>query len=105
MKARKRILVVIVLVMFFQLGMLPKKAKAVSVSASAAILMDQETGRVLYEHNANETHRIASITKVMTAILAIESGKMDETTTVSKRAKQYIQKVLQFIYNKAKKLN
>ncbi|KRG12754.1 D-alanyl-D-alanine carboxypeptidase [Virgibacillus soli] len=72
--------------MFFQLGMLPKKAKAVSVSASAAILMDQETGRVLYEHNANETHRIASITKVMTAILAIESGKMDETTTVSKRA-------------------
>ncbi|WP_057987853.1 D-alanyl-D-alanine carboxypeptidase family protein [Lederbergia galactosidilytica] len=86
MKARKRILVVIVLVMFFQLGMLPKKAKAVSVSASAAILMDQETGRVLYEHNANETHRIASITKVMTAILAIESGKMDETTTVSKRA-------------------
>ncbi|MBP1914676.1 D-alanyl-D-alanine carboxypeptidase [Lederbergia galactosidilyticus] len=86
MKARKRILVVIVLVMFFQLGMLPKKAKAVSVSASAAILMDQETGRVLYEHNANETHRIASITKVMTAVLAIESGKMDETTTVSKRA-------------------
>ncbi|MBO0995341.1 D-alanyl-D-alanine carboxypeptidase family protein [Bacillus sp. SD088] len=86
MKARKRLLVVIVFVLSVQLGILPKKTGAVSVSASAAVLMEQETGRVLFEHNANETHRIASITKVMTAILAIESGKMDETTTVSKRA-------------------
>lgn len=86
MKARKRILVAIVWVMILQVGMLPKKAGAVSVSASAAILMEQETGRVLYEHDADEIHRIASITKVMTAILAIESGKMDEMTTVSKRA-------------------
>ncbi|GIN59428.1 D-alanyl-D-alanine carboxypeptidase DacB [Lederbergia ruris] len=86
MKARKRILVAIVWVMILQVGMLPKNAGAVSVSASAAILMEQETGRVLYEHDADEIHRIASITKVMTAILAIESGKMDEMTTVSKRA-------------------
>lgn len=86
MKARKRILVAIVWVMILQIGMLPKKAGAVSVSASAAILMEQETGRVLYDHDADEIHRIASITKVMTAILAIESGKMDEMTTVSKRA-------------------
>ncbi len=86
MKARKRILVAIVWVMILQVGMLPKKAGAVSVSASAAILMEQETGRVLYDHDADEIHRIASITKVMTAILAIESGKMDEMTTVSKRA-------------------
>lgn len=86
MKARKRILVAIVWVMILQIGMLPKKAGAVSVSASAAILMEQETGRVLYEHDADEIHRIASITKVMTAILAIESGKMNEMTTVSKRA-------------------
>ncbi|GIN73470.1 D-alanyl-D-alanine carboxypeptidase DacB [Bacillus sp. J14TS2] len=86
MKARKHLLVAIVFVLSVQLWILPKKAGAVSVSASAAVLIEQETGRVLFEHNANETHRIASITKVMTAILAIESGKMDETTTVSKRA-------------------
>ena len=47
--------------------------------------MEQHSGRVLYE----ETHkkrRIASITKIMTAILAIESGKMDETVDVSDQA-------------------
>ncbi|MCJ7839417.1 D-alanyl-D-alanine carboxypeptidase [Lederbergia sp. NSJ-179] len=79
-------MIFVIMVILLQLVMLPKEARAVSVSASAAILMDQETGRVLYEHNANEKHRIASITKVMTAILAIESGKLEETVTVSKRA-------------------
>lgn len=84
MKGLKIVIILSLIVMFIQ-G-LPNKAQAISVSASGAILMEQESGRVLYEYNANEIHRIASITKVMTAILAIESGKLDETVTVSKRA-------------------
>ncbi|GAA0347050.1 D-alanyl-D-alanine carboxypeptidase DacB [Bacillus carboniphilus] len=64
----------------------PGKTKAVSVSAYSAILIDQDTGRVLYEKRAHEKRRIASITKIMTAILAIESGKMDEMVTVSSNA-------------------
>ncbi|WP_102345723.1 D-alanyl-D-alanine carboxypeptidase family protein [Bacillus sp. Marseille-P3661] len=56
------------------------------VSSQTAILMDQETGRVLYEKSGNKVMRIASITKIMTAILAIESGKMDEIVRVSKNA-------------------
>ncbi|WP_318247475.1 D-alanyl-D-alanine carboxypeptidase family protein [Rossellomorea aquimaris] len=59
---------------------------APSVSAQRAILMDGETGRVLYEKDANTKSRIASITKIMTAIIAIESGKMDEKVTVSSNA-------------------
>ncbi|MET3696165.1 D-alanyl-D-alanine carboxypeptidase [Bacillus oleivorans] len=62
------------------------EAKALSVSAYSAILIDQDTGRVLYEKRAHEKRRIASITKIMTAILAIESGKLNETVTVSERA-------------------
>ena len=58
----------------------------IGVSAQAAILMDQESGRILYEKNIHKKMRIASITKVMTAILAIESGKMDEMVTVSNNA-------------------
>lgn len=66
---------------------LPTHVKgAFSVQAQSAILLEQDTGRVLYEKNAHKKMRIASITKIMTAILAIESGKLDETVTVSNRA-------------------
>ncbi len=57
-----------------------------SVSAQAAILMEQSSGRVLYAKQEHEPLRIASITKIMTAILAIESGQLDEIVTVSERA-------------------
>ncbi|MGO4888255.1 D-alanyl-D-alanine carboxypeptidase family protein [Anaerobacillus sp. MEB173] len=58
----------------------------VSVSAQGAILIEQESGRVLYGKQEHTQMRIASITKIMTAILAIESGKMEEKVTVSKNA-------------------
>ena len=45
--------------------------------------MEQQSGRILYAKDAHEKKRIASITKIMTAILAIESGKLDETVKVS----------------------
>lgn len=57
-----------------------------NVSANNAILMEQSSGRVLFEKKANEKQSIASITKVMTAIIAIESRKMDEKATTSRRA-------------------
>ena len=66
--------------------LLPKEASALSVSASGAVLMEQSSGRVLYENNAHGIRRIASITKILTAILAIESGKMEEIVKVSKEA-------------------
>lgn len=59
---------------------------APDVSAEHAILMDAERGEILFEKEAFEESPIASITKIMTAILAIESGKMEETTTVSRKA-------------------
>jgi serine-type D-Ala-D-Ala carboxypeptidase (penicillin-binding protein 5/6) len=66
---------------------IPQKTSAsVSVSASSAVLMDQESGRVLYEKGAHEKKRIASITKIMTAILAIESGKLENMVQVSPKA-------------------
>ncbi|WP_241156870.1 D-alanyl-D-alanine carboxypeptidase family protein [Bacillus sp. FJAT-42376] len=61
-------------------------SKEAMVSAKSAILIEQGTGRVLLSKNENEKLRIASITKIMTAILAIESGKLDENVTVSSRA-------------------
>lgn len=69
------------------IAFIPLKAHAsYSVSAQSAILMEQSSGRVLYDKDANKPLRIASITKIMTAILAIESGKMDERVKVSENA-------------------
>lgn len=59
-----------------------------NISARQAIVMDEETGRVLFEKNAYEKRPIASITKVMTAIIAIEYGDLSEEVTVSRRALQ-----------------
>ncbi len=52
------------------------------VTAPTAILIDAETGKVLYEKNADEKHYPASTTKVMTGILAIENGKLEDMITV-----------------------
>jgi len=56
------------------------------VTADAAILIDASTGQVLYEKNADQLKAPASTTKIMTAILALEGGKLDEIVTVSKHA-------------------
>ncbi|KEP27274.1 D-alanyl-D-alanine carboxypeptidase family protein [Bacillus zhangzhouensis] len=61
---------------------------SLSVSARSAILIDGQSGRVLFGKDEHEKRRIASITKIMTAVLAIESGKMKDTVTISKRAIQ-----------------
>lgn len=58
-------------------------ARAVSTNASCAILMDAESGRVLYEQNSHEPRLIASITKLMTALVAVERGPdLDQVVTV-----------------------
>ncbi|WP_027408663.1 D-alanyl-D-alanine carboxypeptidase family protein [Anoxybacteroides tepidamans] len=75
---------IIALMMIF--SCIPKKAEAQGVSAQSAILMEQTSGRVLFEKAAHTKRRIASITKIMTAIIAIESGKMNDMVTVSARA-------------------
>jgi D-alanyl-D-alanine carboxypeptidase (penicillin-binding protein 5/6) len=58
------------------------------ITSGFGIVTDVKTGRILYEKNANVTHSIASTTKIMTAILAIEKGRLDDVVTVSKRAAQ-----------------
>ena len=64
---------------------------APAVEAQAAVLMEQETGTVLFEHNAHDKLEPASVTKVMTLLLvmeAVDSGRLtlDEPVTVSANA-------------------
>lgn len=57
-----------------------------SISARAAFLMNASTGEVLYQNNADLPLPPASTTKVMTSILALESGRLDETVVIPREA-------------------
>ncbi|WP_093136792.1 D-alanyl-D-alanine carboxypeptidase family protein [Salinibacillus kushneri] len=56
------------------------------VSAQNAVLMEYESGRVLFEKKPHQQKSIASITKIMTAIVAIENGHLNDTVKVSEKA-------------------
>jgi serine-type D-Ala-D-Ala carboxypeptidase (penicillin-binding protein 5/6) len=56
------------------------------ITARAAILLDRATGRILFSKNAYEQLPMASTTKVMTSILALESGRLGDVVKVSENA-------------------
>ena len=89
MKRRVWMLVVCCLLM----GLFPNKVygAALEVAGKSAVLMDVETGTVMYESNAHEPLAPASVTKVMTMLLimeAIDSGRIrwEDTVTASETA-------------------
>lgn len=53
------------------------------VVSSSAIVMEANTGTILYEKNIHDVHYPASITKILTTLLAIENSSMDEIVTFS----------------------
>lgn len=54
-----------------------------SVSAESAVLIEAESGKILYEKNAYEKRPMASTTKIMTGLLAIENYDLQSVVTVS----------------------
>ena len=72
-------------------GITPATADDFDVPCAAAILIDEDSGTVLYEKNADERRPIASITKVMTLLLtfeALEAGQihLDDLVPISEHA-------------------
>lgn len=55
-------------------------------SAEGAVLIDAENGRVLFEHSSSKQLPMASTTKIMTALLALEETNLDEMFTVDSKA-------------------
>ena len=70
----------------FQGNARAEKGEQVDSCARSAILIERHTGRVLLEHNAHEALPMASTTKVMTALLALELGDLDDVVTVGRNA-------------------
>ena len=57
-----------------------------NVTATSAIVIEASTGHVIYSRNAEQRMFPASTTKMMTLIMALESGRMDEIVTVGSNA-------------------
>ncbi|MEH7253954.1 D-alanyl-D-alanine carboxypeptidase family protein [Neobacillus niacini] len=60
--------------------------QSLEIKSEAAVLLDSETNAVLYSKNGEERLFPASLTKIATAIYAIEKGNLDDVVTVSARA-------------------
>ncbi len=56
--------------------------EAPAVSAQAAILMEAESGQLLYEKNADDPRLIASTTKIMTALVVLENCELDREVVI-----------------------
>ena len=94
MKAVRTIAICIVFVFTFGMCNIHAQEISIDVSAPSALLMDYSTGKILYEKNSLDQRPLASVTKIMTMLLAMEeisAGNLsyDDTITGSAHAKSY----------------
>ncbi|PZE22210.1 D-alanyl-D-alanine carboxypeptidase [Paenibacillus xerothermodurans] len=61
-------------------------APPIATHAEAAALIDVQSGRLLFSRQGDKTMRVASLTKIMTAIVAIDHGRLSDQVKVSKSA-------------------
>ncbi len=54
------------------------------VSAECAVVISEQTGELIFEKNSDRQHSMASTTKIMTALLAVDSGKLNDEISVTK---------------------
>jgi D-alanyl-D-alanine carboxypeptidase (penicillin-binding protein 5/6) len=65
---------------------LTPKGKPAAITATAAILLDASTGNILFSQHAEQTLPMASTTKIMTAVIAIQTGNLDQEVTIGQDA-------------------
>lgn len=70
----------------FNFTVMAESNQGISVSAKACILIEAKTGRVIFSKNANTKLSVASTTKIMTTLLCLESGGLDEQFVVDSEA-------------------
>ncbi len=83
---KKKIILIISILFVFSILLKVKVNAQVDVSAKSAVLMNGNTGNILFSKSPNLRLPIASLTKIMTAILAIESGDLNAEVTISEEA-------------------
>lgn len=77
---------IIIILFFSNINVVLAVEEELKITSKAGILMEQSTGRVLWEKNSKERLKIASTTKVLTAIVAVENADLEDKVQISKKA-------------------
>ncbi|MDQ0976378.1 D-alanyl-D-alanine carboxypeptidase (penicillin-binding protein 5/6) [Neobacillus niacini] len=80
------VFMILTLLLSNQVNAYAEENQTLEIKSESAVLVDSETGAILYSKNSNERLYPASLTKIATAIYAIENGNIDDVVTVSARA-------------------
>ena len=75
-----------ILVLFLVIFNTFKHIYCVDISSPSAIVISSQTGRILFNHNGYEKRKIASLTKMMTALILCENCDMNEKIEIDSRA-------------------
>ncbi|KAB3532539.1 D-alanyl-D-alanine carboxypeptidase [Alkaliphilus pronyensis] len=78
----KKVTLFIFIIMLLLTSVIYASEDTITTSGKASIVIDSATGRILYKNNANEKMPMASTTKIMTALLAIENSHLDYVVKV-----------------------
>ena len=85
-KAPKILIIIFFLIIIISNNFIVFADDEFSVDAKAALIIEKNTGKIIYEKNSETQNYPASVTKILTAILTIENCKLDDTATVSQSA-------------------
>jgi len=80
----RRVLVMFLVLLFVTVGVSMKLWAAPNIEGNAYILIDGKTGQVLYGKEIDQKLNPASTTKIMTTIIALEKGNLQDMVTISK---------------------
>ena len=78
--------VLLLAVLLIQIALPLSVSAAPAISAKSAVVIDADTGKILYEQDAHTRRGMASTTKIMTALIALENVPLDRLITVDPRA-------------------
>ena len=80
---KKIISVILTLVLLFTLNIFASAENALEISAKSAVVISADTCEVVYSKNMNEQLPMASTTKIMSSVIALEYGAVDEMQKVT----------------------
>ncbi len=82
----KKLILTVIISLLLQVTIHANEEKPGEIKSLAAVLLDQRTGRVLWGKNEHTPMAMASTTKIMTAVIALENADLNDEVTVSRRA-------------------
>ena len=85
-KIYKIVIINLILMIVMINSIIVYSAEEPSINAKAALVIEANTGKVIYEKNSKKQNYPASVTKILTAIIVLEKCDLEETAVVTQKA-------------------